>query len=93
MSLSRRAVCAGAIAAAPAANAAQSALPALVEQSAAANDALMRGDIGRYRGLLPLSDDFLLKPPGPPSAGSSPTARSPRRWSTPGRAPTWPCWR
>lgn len=72
MCLSRRAVCAGAIVAAPAAqaaHAAQSALPALAEQSAAANDALMRGDIARYRSLISLADDFLLMSPfgGKPS--------------------------
>lgn len=69
MSLSRRAVCAGAIAAAPAAHAAPSALPTLVKQSEAANDALMRGDIARYRTLITLTDDFLLMSPfgGKPS--------------------------
>lgn len=69
MSLSRRSVCAGAIGAAPAAHATPSGLPMLVEQSAAANDALMRGDIDRYRALLSLADDFLLMSPfgGQPS--------------------------
>lgn len=66
MSLSRRAVCAGAVATASAAYAAQpakSALPTLIEKSAVANDALMRGDIDRYRALLSLTDDFLLMSP------------------------------
>lgn len=72
MSLSRRAVCAGAVVAAPATYAAQlpeSELPALLEQSVAANDALMRGDIDRYRALLSLTEDFLLMSPfgGEPS--------------------------
>lgn len=69
MSLSRRAAFAGAMAVAPAAHAGQSALPTLVEQSAAANSALMRGDIDRYRTLLSLADDFLLMSPfgGEPS--------------------------
>jgi ketosteroid isomerase-like protein len=69
MSLSRRAICAGTIVAAPAAHARQSALPMLAKQSAAANDALMRGEIDRYRTLLSLADDFLLMSPfgGEPS--------------------------
>jgi ketosteroid isomerase-like protein len=83
MSLSRRAVCCGAIAAAPAAYAAQTALPVLVEQSAAANAALMRGDIARYRTLLSLADDFLLMSPfgGKPSRGPKDAAG----WSALGR--------
>jgi ketosteroid isomerase-like protein len=69
MSLSRRAVCAGAVAAAPAVHAAAPGLTELAEQSASANDALMRGDIDRYRKLLSLADDFLLMSPfgGEPS--------------------------
>lgn len=69
MSLSRRSVCAGAIAAAPAAHAANPELGRLARQSAAANDALMRGDIDRYRALVSLADDFLLMSPfgGKPS--------------------------
>ncbi len=42
---------------------------ALVERSAAANSALMRGDLKRYRALIGLSDDFTFMSPfgGAPS--------------------------
>lgn len=69
MTISRRAVCAGALAAAPAAQGAEPELAALAKRSEDANDALMRGDIARYRSLMTLSEDFLLMSPfgGTPS--------------------------
>lgn len=69
MSISRRAVCAGGLAAAPAAIAAEPTLSDLVRLSESANDALMRGDIARYRALLRLDEDFVLMSPfgGEPS--------------------------
>ncbi len=41
----------------------------LIRSSAAANDALMRGDIARYRSLVAMTDDFTLMSPfgGTPS--------------------------
>jgi ketosteroid isomerase-like protein len=44
-------------------------LSTLVQRSAQANAALMRGDIERYRHLVTISDDFLLMSPfgGPPT--------------------------
>ena len=41
----------------------------LVRRSEEANDALMRGDVDRYRALVPLTDDFTLMSPfgGTPS--------------------------
>jgi ketosteroid isomerase-like protein len=44
----------------------------LVRQSDAANAALMRGDIGRYRALITLADDFTLMSPfgGTPTHGA-----------------------
>jgi ketosteroid isomerase-like protein len=36
---------------------------ALVQRSEQGNDALMRGDIDRYRALLPFADDFTLMSP------------------------------
>ncbi|WP_068875326.1 MULTISPECIES: DUF4440 domain-containing protein [unclassified Phenylobacterium] len=69
MSISRRAVCAGGLAATPAAITTESPLPDLVKLSESANDALMRGDVARYRTLLRLDEDFLLMSPfgGEPS--------------------------
>ena len=45
---------------------------ALIERSAEANAALMRGDVDRYRALVPTSGDFTLMSPfgGAPSHGS-----------------------
>lgn len=44
----------------------------LIERSAASNDALMRGDIDRYRALLSFTSDFTLMSPfgGSPTRGS-----------------------
>ena len=44
---------------------------ALIERSAEANAALMRGDVDRYRALVPISGDFTLMSPfgGAPSHG------------------------
>ena len=45
----------------------------LIERSAEANAALMRGDVDRYRALVPMSGDFTLMSPfgGAPSHGAS----------------------
>jgi ketosteroid isomerase-like protein len=45
---------------------------ALIERSAEANAALMRGDVDRYRALVPVSGDFTLMSPfgGAPSHGA-----------------------
>ena len=45
---------------------------ALIERSAEANAALMRGDVDRYRALVPTSADFTLMSPfgGRPTRGS-----------------------
>jgi ketosteroid isomerase-like protein len=52
---------------------------ALIERSAEANAALMRGDVDRYRALVPVSGDFTLMSPfgGAPSHGAQLTAE---RW-------------
>jgi len=44
----------------------------LIERSAEANAALMRGDVDRYRALVPMSGDFTLMSPfgGTPTRGS-----------------------
>ena len=44
----------------------------LIERSAEANAALMRGDVDRYRALVPMSGDFTLMSPfgGAPSHGA-----------------------
>jgi len=44
-------------------------IDALLAVSEAANDALMRGDVARYRQMVPLADDFTLMSPfgGTPS--------------------------
>jgi ketosteroid isomerase-like protein len=44
----------------------------LIERSAEANAALMRGDVDRYRALVPTSGDFTLMSPfgGAPTRGS-----------------------
>jgi ketosteroid isomerase-like protein len=46
---------------------------ALIERSAEANAALMRGDVDRYRALVPTSGDFTLMSPfgGAPSHGAT----------------------
>ena len=51
----------------------------LVRRSEESNDALMRGDVDRYRALTPISDDFTLMAPfgGVPTRGSQLT---PERW-------------
>ena len=51
----------------------------LARRSEEGNDALMRGDVDRYRALVPLTDDFTLMSPfgGTPSHGSAITER---RW-------------
>lgn len=48
---------------------ADDAVAALIAQSGEGNAALMRGDVDRWRALIPLSDDFTLMSPfgGPPS--------------------------
>ena len=45
----------------------------LIERSAEANAALMRGDVDRYRALVPTSGDFTLMSPfgGAPSHGAT----------------------
>jgi ketosteroid isomerase-like protein len=52
---------------------------ALIERSAEANAALMRGDVDRYRALIPISGDFTLMSPfgGAPSHGAGLTVE---RW-------------
>jgi ketosteroid isomerase-like protein len=56
----------------------------LIRRSAEANTALMRGDVGRYRALIRLADDFTLMSPfgGTPSRGADITAE---RWEAMGR--------
>ncbi|MGM4887515.1 YybH family protein [Tardiphaga sp. 862_B3_N4_1] len=56
----------------------------LVERSEEANAALMRGDIGSYRALITLTDDFTLMSPfgGKPSRGVDITEAS---WEAIGR--------
>jgi ketosteroid isomerase-like protein len=51
----------------------------LIERSAEANAALMRGDVARYRALVPLTSDFTLMSPfgGTPSHGAEITGE---RW-------------
>jgi ketosteroid isomerase-like protein len=51
----------------------------LSERSAEANAALMRGDVARYRALVPLTSDFTLMSPfgGTPSHGADITSE---RW-------------
>jgi ketosteroid isomerase-like protein len=52
---------------------------ALIERSAEANAALMRGDVDRYRTLVPVSSDFTLMSPfgGAPTHGPQLTTE---RW-------------
>lgn len=56
----------------------------LVQRSAEANAALMRGDVGRYRALIRLTGDFTLMSPfgGTPTRGSDMTGE---RWEAMGR--------
>jgi ketosteroid isomerase-like protein len=56
----------------------------LVERSAAANAALMRGDVDGYRALVPLTSDFTLMSPfgGAPTHGADMTGE---RWEAMGR--------
>ena len=56
----------------------------LIRRSAEANAALMRGDVGRYRNLVGLTDDFALMSPfgGTPTRGSDMTDE---RWQAMGR--------
>ena len=56
----------------------------LAGQSAEANSALMRGDIDKYRALIPRTDDFTLMSPfgGTPTHGSDMTSE---RWEAMGR--------
>lgn len=51
----------------------------LIERSQQANDALMRGDVDRYRALIPVSRDFTLMAPfgGEPTHGA---ALNEQRW-------------
>jgi ketosteroid isomerase-like protein len=56
----------------------------LIRRSADANAALMRGDLGTYRALMALTDDFTLMAPfgGTPTRGSAMTSES---WEAIGR--------
>lgn len=60
------------------------AVAGLIRRSAEANAALMRGDVGRYRALIELTDDFTLMSPfgGKPTRGSEMTDD---RWEAMGR--------
>jgi ketosteroid isomerase-like protein len=77
MSISRRRAIATGAAAALGGRAASAASPdyteALVSASARANAALMRGDVGAHRALVPMTEDFTLMSPfgGTPSHGVS----------------------
>jgi ketosteroid isomerase-like protein len=56
----------------------------LTRRSAEAHAALMRGDVGRYRALIKLANDFTLMSPfgGAPTRGADITAE---RWEAMGR--------
>jgi|SRR6266542_3805067 len=56
----------------------------LIQRSADANAALMRGDIEKYRALVPVTDDFTLMSPfgGTPTRGADMTSE---RWEATGR--------
>ena len=56
----------------------------LIQRSAAANAALMRGDVDGYRALVPLTSDFTLMSPfgGKPTHGADITGE---RWEAMGR--------
>lgn len=83
MWISRRTFYSATLAATSPARAAEPALSDLVRRSEAANDALMRGEVNRYRALVPLTDDFLLMSPfgGSPSRGPADDAA----WASLGR--------
>ena len=53
----------------------------LVERTEQANDALMRGDVDRYRALIPVANDFTLMAPvgGEPTRGGDEQARDAMR--------------
>jgi ketosteroid isomerase-like protein len=63
---------------------ADEAVAELIRRSAEANAALMRGDIQRYRALIPHTDDYTLMSPfgGTPTRGSDMTDE---RWEASGR--------
>lgn len=87
MTMSRRAVLAGSgagLASASATGAAGRDWTELARRSEAGNDALMRGDLQRFRALVPLTDDFLLMSPfgGAPTLAADMT---PERWAAMGR--------
>lgn len=75
---------AGATGAALANSVTDKAVAELIQRSAKANAALMRGDISTYRALIPLTDDFTLMAPfgGKPTHGSDMTSE---RWEAMGR--------
>ncbi|MPZ33556.1 MAG: DUF4440 domain-containing protein [Rhodospirillales bacterium] len=56
----------------------------LIQRSADANAALMRGDVDGYRALVPITSDFTLMSPfgGAPTRGSDMTSE---RWEATGR--------
>ena len=60
------------------------AVAGLIRRSAEAHAALVRGDVGRYRTLIELTDDFTLMSPfgGKPTRGSEMTDD---RWAAMGR--------
>ena len=62
----------------------EGAVDGLIERSAEANAALMRGDVGRYRALVGLTDDFTLMSPfgGTPTRAADLTEE---RWQAMGR--------
>src|SRR5690242_9093584 len=57
---------------------------ALIRRSGEANAALMRGDVDRFRALVPHADDYLLMSPfgGIPTCGAALTEE---KWSAVGR--------
>jgi ketosteroid isomerase-like protein len=71
-------------AAAPAPAGAVTDVARLIQLSEDANDALMRGDVDRYRALITLADDFTLMSPfgGTPTRGSDVTDEN---WKAMGR--------
>jgi ketosteroid isomerase-like protein len=69
---------------APDSSIADQAVAELIRRSAEANAALMRGDIGSYRALIPHTDNYTLMSPfgGTPTRGSDMTSE---RWEAAGR--------
>jgi ketosteroid isomerase-like protein len=63
---------------------ADEAVAELIRRSAEASAALMRGDIAKYRALIPHADDYMLMSPfgGTPTRGSDMTEE---RWEATGR--------